>query len=292
VKVASRLRVGRLTAALSVACAAPLAHSQAPTCPAANEWPAKMRLEYDVTASRGPFSISGESVLLFERTETSYSLTVTTDSAAIYHARQTSRGSIEPAGLRPTEYVETRGKRAPLTTTFDWNAKSVMFSAYPDASAPTQPGLQDRASLLLQLVWLERGAAGAASFEVPVAGARRIGPYRFARHGAETVRVPIGAVEAVRIERPADTDQDRLEAWFGMGWCGLPVRIRYTDRNGGTIDHRLRAARIDCRSIRRRARGLRSTSGGLRFQPRGDACRSARVSRRAGRQAAARSGAA
>lgn len=223
------------------------AHAQTPpTCPAANQWPAKLRIEYDVTASRGPFSISGESVLLFERTGNTYTIGIDTDSAGLYHARQTSRGSIGASGLRPVEYVEARGKRTPQTTTIDWDAKAMRFSAAPDASATPVPGLQDRASLLLQLAWHQRVASNtAATIELPVASSRRVTPYRFGRHGSETLKVPVGTVDAVRLEREVDEEHDRIEAWFGPGWCGLPVRIRYTDKNGGVIDHRLRAARID-----------------------------------------------
>jgi len=220
------------------------AHAQPPTCPGADEWPAKMRIEYAVTASRGPFSINGQSVLLFEHSGNAYSISIDTDSAAIYHARQTSRGTVATSGLQPVEYVEARGKRTPQTTTFDWDARRVSFSAAPDSPGATEPGLQDRASLVLQLAWRQR-AATEASFEIPVAGASRVGPYRFARQGVESVKVPAGTIEATRIERAADDEHDRIEAWLGTSWCGLPVRIRYTDKKGGVIDHRLRAASIE-----------------------------------------------
>lgn len=237
-------RTLRAAGAAALVAGAGCAQAQAPACPGAGDWPAKMRLEYDVTASRGPLSISGESVLTFERTSAGYSIKVETDSAAIYHASQSSRGSIGPGGLRPSEYFEARGRRTPQTTTIDWDARTVRFSAAPEVQVPTQPGLQDRASLILQLAWQQR-SSGAATYEVPVAGSRRVGPYRFSRHAVETVRLPIGAVEAVRFARDVDDDQDRIEAWLGNTWCGLPVRIRYTDRKGGVIDHRMRGARIE-----------------------------------------------
>jgi Protein of unknown function (DUF3108) len=222
---------------------APGAQAQAPTCPRGDDWPAKIRLEYEATASRGPLSISGESVLLFERSGTSYTISVETDSA-IYQARQTSRGTVERSGLQPVEYVESRTRRPTQTTTFDWKTKRVSFSAAPEVSVETQPGLQDRASLMLHLVWRQRRGTD-PSFEVPVAGSRRVSPYRFTRHGVENVKVPVGVIEAVKVERPGDDDHDRIEAWLGSGWCGLPVRIRYTERRGGVIDHRMRAARIE-----------------------------------------------
>jgi hypothetical protein len=222
------------------------AHAQAPACPAANEWPAKLRIEYDVTASRGPLSISGDSVLVFERAGNAYTIGIDTDSAGLYHARQTSRGTIDTSGLRPAEYVEARGRRTPQTTTIDWAGKTMRCSAAPDASATPLTGLQDRASLLLQLAWHQRAASSsAATIEIPVAGSRRVTPYRFGRRGNEKVKVPVGTMDAVRLEREVDDEHDKIEAWFGPGWCGLPVRIRYIDKNGGVIDHRLRAARID-----------------------------------------------
>ncbi|HUL67005.1 MAG TPA: DUF3108 domain-containing protein [Burkholderiaceae bacterium] len=222
------------------------ARAQSLTCPKPGEWPAKLRLEYDVTASRGPFSINGESILAFERNGSAYSVTVDTESALIYHARQTSRGTIDASGLRPLEFVETRGSRTPQTAKFDWDAKLVHFSAAADSPAPTEPGLQDRVSVLLQLALQVRPAAREGPLEIPVAGARRVGPYRFAKRGAETVKVPIGTMEALHLERtPEEGDKDRLEAWFAAGWCGLPVRLRFTDRNGSVVDERLRAARID-----------------------------------------------
>jgi uncharacterized protein DUF3108 len=221
-----------------------VAFAQAPACPHGDEWPAKIRLEYVATASRGPLSINGDSVLLFERSGTSYTITIETNAAAVYHARQTSRGTVEPGGLQPAEYVETRTRKPTQTTTIDWKTKRVSFSAAPEVSAETQPGLQDRASLLLHLAWRQRSHIDATS-EVPVTGSRRVAMYRFTRNGSEKVKVPVGEVETVKVERPGDDDHDRIEAWLGKGWCGLPVRIRYTDRHGGVIDHRMRAARID-----------------------------------------------
>jgi Protein of unknown function (DUF3108) len=224
---------------------APAVRAQAPPCAPPGEWPAKLRLDYAVTASRGPFSISGESVLLFERSAGTYSIDVNTESALIYHAHQTSRGTRDAHGLRPDEYVETRTRRTTQTTTFDWQAQRVIFSVAPDAVAATQPGLQDRASLLLQLTWRHRADPAAKEYAIPVAGARRVSVDRFQVRGVEEVNVPLGVLQAVRVERLGNADDDRLEAWFSPAWCGLPVRIRYTDHKGGVIDHRLQAAKID-----------------------------------------------
>jgi len=242
----TRLALAACAALLGAGAAAAQPATLPPACPAVGDWPQKLTIEYDVTASKGPFSLDGDSVLRFERSGASYTLgTDTTGAAGLYRAVQTSRGNIEEAGLRPLEYAETRSRRPTQTTTFDWKARQVHFTTAPDARETTRPGLQDRASLLLQITWLRRKSPAATNFDIPVAGARRVGDYHFVRHGTETVQLPIGDVEAIRLERPADEDNDRLEAWFAARWCGLPVRIKYTDRKGGVIDHRMRAMRFD-----------------------------------------------
>jgi len=218
-------------------------HAQTPKCPGNDEWPSKVRLDYDVAASRGPFSLSGDSILTFERTGKDYTINVNTDAAAFFHARQTSRGTLEAGGLQPLEYVETRTGRDAQTTTFDWNAKLVHFSIAQDSPSPAEPGLQDRVSLLVQLAFHLHAATAAGPFEIPVAGARRVGPYHLVRLGVEAVKVPAGTIEAAHFERAED--KDRLEAWFAQSWCGLPIRLRFTDKNGGVIDHRIRGASID-----------------------------------------------
>src|SRR5262249_29188170 len=189
--------------------------------------------------------LSGESALQFQRNGDAYTITVDTDAALVYHARQISRGTIDANGLRPNEFIEDRSGKATQTTTFDWNAGVVLFTTAPDAPGKTEPGLQDRASLLLQMTWLHRLEDSAATIEVPVAGARRVTTDRFISRGAETLKMPVGTVATLHVEREAAADQDRLEAWFGDTWCGVPVRIRYTDHKGGVIDQRLRSATFE-----------------------------------------------
>lgn len=244
-KAVDRVRRVRAAALAAASLFAATCFAQPANCPAPSHWPGKLRLEYDVTASRGPLSIDGESVVEFARDGSRYSIAADTSASFLYHARQTSRGTIEADGLRPDEFVEARTGRGPATTTFDWSAKSVTFSAAPGNTTETRAGLQDRATLSLQVAWLHRATPAAKHFDIVVAGARSVGETRFLRQSEESVKVPAGTIAAVRFERPADADHDRIEAWLSAGWCGLPVRVRYTDKNGGVIDHRLRAGVVE-----------------------------------------------
>lgn len=72
--------------------------------------------------------------------------------------------------------------------------------------------------------------------------------YRFELRGAETLELPAGRIDAVKLERPADAPgndrHDRLEVWLAPALCWLPVRVRYADDRGMTIDQQLKAAHI------------------------------------------------
>jgi hypothetical protein len=226
-----------------LACAGQFAAAQ-PACPP-GEWPTRIELVYEVTASRGPLTIDGTGALRFERNGAAYSLSSEVEAVGLYRARQSSRGTIDAGGLKPAEYVEVRGGRPPRSVRFDWVNKRVEFSAAPDSPAVTRAGMQDRASLVLQLAWRQRANPDAAAYEIDVAGVRRVATFRFERGGEATLQMPAGTIDAVMWRRPGDEDSDRVEVWYAPRWCGLPVRIRYTDRRGGTIDHRLRTARIE-----------------------------------------------
>lgn len=230
-------------ALLALVCAGHVAVAQ-PACPP-GQWPARVALDYDVTASRGLVAVGGTGALRFERNGAAYRLSAEIEAVGMYRARQSSRGTIAANGLQPDEYVETRSGRAARSVRFDWATGRVEFSAAPNAPAISRAGLQDRASLVLQLGWQRRAQPHAAHHEIPVAGARRVALFRFERGGEETLQLPAGAIDAVLLRHSGDADHDRIEAWLAPAWCGLPVQIRYTDRHGGTVEYRLRAARIE-----------------------------------------------
>ncbi len=213
-------------------------------CPPSGAWPRYLRLEYDVTATRSVLSVDGTSVLTMERDSDRYRLQLSLDATGIYHAEQRSRGRLEGGTLQPEKFDEQRTRRPALSVAIDWAAKRVSFAAN-NSSAPTQPRLQDRLSLLMQLTRDLRAQPAADFLEIPVAGRRDISLYRLTRRGAETLALPYGRIEAVRLERPADEDNDRIEAWYAQTVCWMPVRVRYTDRKGGVIDNRLHTMKIE-----------------------------------------------
>ena len=213
----------------------------APTCPGTAAWPPSFRLEYDARATRAFLSLSGASTLILRREADGYSLVSETSAGVWFSARQSSRGQIGTAGVVPAEYAERSGRKPQMATRLDWKDERVTFSA-TDKVVPTQPQMQDRLSLLLQLGWALR--AKAASFALPVAGVRGASVYQFAARGAETVETPAGRFQTLKLERPLDADDDRLEVWLAPSLCSLPVRVRFTDHKGMVITNELRSAKF------------------------------------------------
>lgn len=241
-------RIRRASAFVAFALALlPPAEQASAECGDAAAWPPPFRLVFEATATRSLLWITGESDLVLTRDGDGYVLVSETNAAGFYHARQSSRGLVAAGGLVPVEYTEQRGRRPQETATFDWRARRVRFSAAAQF-AETRPRMQDRLSLLLELGRLAKLQPAASFAEVPVAGVRHASVYRFERRGTETLELPAGRFDAVKLERPADAPgndrHDRLEVWLAPALCWLPVRVRYADERGMTIDQQLKSAHI------------------------------------------------
>lgn len=249
----------RLLQALGALALLPAARSRAqvgaaPGCDAATPLPPRFQLDYVAQAARGMLTLDGENELRFDVTpdgaRSRYAARSITRSV-LFSAEQRSSGELRFESGRvlliPQEYVERSGRREPRRTRIDWQTQQVSFSANAEGGAPTQPRLQDRLTLLLQVGQVLRARAADAGGELalPVAGARHITTYRLALRGGESLDLPIGRLETVKLERPLTRDDDGLEIWVAPQLCWLPVRIRFTDDRGQVIQNQLRAARFD-----------------------------------------------
>lgn len=233
--------------AACVLAALPLAATATSRCGEPDAWPLPFRLTFEATAARSVLWVTGHSDLVLTREGNAYQLVSETSAAGVYHARQTSRGLVAADGLVPIEYTEQRGRRPQESTRFDWRARRVSFSAAAEP-AETRAHMQDRLSMLLELGRLLQQRPGAAFVELPVAGVRNTRLYRFERRGTEALDLPAGRFDAVKLERETDATgnerHDRLEIWLAPALCWLPVRLRYADDRGMTIDQQLKAAQL------------------------------------------------
>jgi len=127
---------------------------------------------------------------------------------------------------------------------FDWNASEVRVSeGGKDFRYATAPGLIDRQSVTLGLAAdLIRGAT---TFDYQVAVMDRIEDMHYARGGNESLNVPAGRYDTVRMQRESSGKDDRrrvARSWFApsLGW--LPVQIEQVDGKGDTVTLKLLSA--------------------------------------------------
>jgi len=225
-----------------LAAALPAAAGTELVCGADAPLASPVRLEYAVTATRAPISLSGQGVVVFQRQGDAYTMESTLQAVGIFEAQQTSSGSVRRDGLVPRSFTQRSSRRPLLSVDFDWAAQQVTFSQ-TGASAPTRPQMQDRLSLLLQLGWRHRNDADTRRLELAVAGHRSASSYVFSEQGTETLTLPAGRFETVRFERHKKDGEDSLQVWLAPSLCSLPVRLRFTDDKGLVIEQRLSAVR-------------------------------------------------
>ncbi len=201
-----------------------------------------VRLEFSVTASRGPFSLSGDGLVVYRSSGNGYTLHSSVTALGVLEARQNSVGTIGPQGLVPRSFTHQAGRRPTLSVDIDWAAQRVTFGP-AGTSEPTRPRLQDRLSLLVQLPWILRAEPRLRSFDLPVAGRTRISEYHFVARDNEILDLPAGRFDTVKFEREGAGGKDKVEVWLAPKLCSLPVRVRYGNDDGLVVDQRLRAVR-------------------------------------------------
>ncbi len=226
--------------AVGLAAALPATAGAELACGANPPLSAPVRLEYAVTATRAVLSLAGDGVFEYRREGGAYTIESSVSASGIFEAQQSSAGTIGAEGLVPRTFVQRSSRRQPRSIDFDWAARSVTFS-HTGTTEATQPQMQDRLSMMLQLGWRQRAQPRAPSFELPVAGPRHVATFVFNSRGAETVSVPAGRFDTVRFERYKEASDDELVVWLAPALCSLPVRLRFTDDKGLVIEQRLRA---------------------------------------------------
>lgn len=152
-----------------------------------------------------------------------------------------SEGTVGDAGIVPRRAVETRG-RAVLVTEFDDDGNRVLFRA-SGREAPGSVGIQDPASLLLQLAGIGLGEPDQVQdrIDVVVADSAQARVARFQVMETEDIDTGLGTIAAVRLAQVAAPGQPRLDVWLSPGHGWLPVRIRLSSPDGSTATETLTA---------------------------------------------------
>lgn len=224
-----------------VAPAPPPAPVAAPE-PALPAFPNRLTLTYTVYGGEGGFQ-AGRTVHTWAVTNDQYLITSTTEAtglAALFlrgEYRQTSRGELTPAGLKPSEFTVQRGQDGQPTESanFDWKATRLSYGKTNDKrEVSLPPGAQDQLSVFYQLALT---APHTERVRLLLTNGRKIYLYEYQVLGDEVLDTPMGKLKTQHLARVVpDPDQGGADVWLAYDHHFLPVRFRLKP-GGRILDH-------------------------------------------------------
>lgn len=187
--------------------------------------PPSVTLIYEVRAASG---VDGEARLAWDTDGVGYRLSLDGIAGDIE-----SEGGTDDAGLAPARASYRQGSgRAPIT--FDRERATIALESL-GRSLRDMPGSQDGATVLMQLAGI--GLADPdqlqETVDIHVGRASSAAVERYRVVGKEVLQTPLGAMEAVRLDRLALPGETRMEVWLAPGQGWLPVQLRTTAPEGG-----------------------------------------------------------
>jgi hypothetical protein len=149
--------------------------------------------------------------------------------------REVSRGVVDHAGIRPLRYEYRRtGSRGTRNAelTFDWKNSSVVNNVAHSKWQMTIPaGTLDKLSTQLGIMMELQNGAAEKTFAVADGG--KLKQYAFQVLGTESVELPAGRFETVKLNRIGVSADQPTYIWCAPELHYLPVRIlqRKEDKN-------------------------------------------------------------
>ncbi|MFL9926521.1 DUF3108 domain-containing protein [Herbaspirillum lusitanum] len=200
--------------------------------------PPTVTLEYDVQATYNQMPVHGSGTIAWKTDGKTYRIDGKAEDFFFTFLNFSSTGDINEFGVAPELYTEKRMRKSATNTHFHRERNTISFSASTQ-TYPRVGGEQDRASLIWQLSAIGRKDSAkyviGAVIDLFVAGARDAEIWRIQVLGAEQISVPIGDLQTwhvVRMPNPGSHDQ-RIDIWLAPEHEWYPVRLRYSDPNGG-----------------------------------------------------------
>jgi hypothetical protein len=207
--------------------------------------PPSADLDYSIRAKQSGFSLEGSATLKWLVTDHSYSIAMETRAMLLGKIIDTtSHGTIDEYGLAPVDFTEKRISKDPSTTTFNRHSKTISFTQSSE-TYPIKGGEQDRSSIIWQLIAIARGAPNqfkpGTEWKFFVAGQRDAEPWTFKVVNEEKISSSLGDINAVHILRasPPGARVQQLDIWLAPSHEWYPLRLRFTDPDGNTIEQTL-----------------------------------------------------
>lgn len=158
---------------------------------------------------------------------------------------QISQGEITPQGLKPTSYWVQRGQGADKTDSarFDWESSQLTFGTGGDTRTVRLPdGTQDLLSFLYQLAYAppQQGV----STRLHITTGRKLDNYGYQSLGDENLDTVLGPIKTLHIGQARQQGEENTEIWLATEYHYLPVKIRFTDKQGGVMEQTVTAIKV------------------------------------------------
>lgn len=170
--------------------------------------------------------------------------TVASGIAALFNKgtiERGSKGSVEPGGLRPEIYRDERTGRASMQARFDWGRRLLTLQqGERTETVPLPDPTHDRLSFVYSFAFhLPEGG----DIRFAMTDGRQLTRYRYLILGKEHLATPMGNLETLKISREKEENGRSSEAWLSAEHHWLPVRIRFTEKDGAVWNQVVTAIR-------------------------------------------------
>ncbi|HET7098507.1 MAG TPA: DUF3108 domain-containing protein [Casimicrobiaceae bacterium] len=231
--------------AVSAAPIEPAASAPPPELPK-KTLPRRVDLVYKAFIGTHGFMI-GEATYRFEHAANEYRILTIGEAkgiAALFirgQGKVESRGIITAEGLQPQEFSVERGsKERHETAVFDWEA-GILTLHDKRTEALDLPTFDP-----LALMWQAYFSPPVEDTQtVSVATTRRMGRYSITREGIELIKWPQGEIETERWHRRSEDGKTDGFVWIAPSLHYIPVKMRITATNRGTLEALLDSIRVD-----------------------------------------------
>lgn len=230
-----------------IACAVAMpALGAAPAAPSAelrgsgiSAWPAQGSIRYRVRMGDAGFPV-GEARHAWSHDGKRYRMEIELQTTGVAKMLrdlsyvQRSEGSVGPGGLRPDTFAAEQTRKTPSRVAFDWKKSLVTITRGQRVrNAAIRAGDQDLLSL-----WHQIAIAGVPGtpLALTVVGGHHATPATVTVIGKESLELPLGRVDTVRVRAKADDEQLSIDLWLAAAHHMLPLRVRIVDDKGEVLD--------------------------------------------------------
>jgi hypothetical protein len=198
------------------------------------------RVDIVYRVSIGPLNI-GEGHDVFEHDGKTYKVTseakTTGIAAALYRLSilRESRGRVTPKGLRTDYFSELRNGKPKRGGTFDWDKRQAhLVDGENQQTVELPDNTWDTTSFGYNFAF---SGLEAPPVSANLTDGRRITHYDYKILGKEALDTALGRVEAIHVQKVQPPGDKRgFDVWVAPGHHNLPVRIRYTEKDGTVFD--------------------------------------------------------